>query len=190
MDPVAGHQHHGSLSRRADSNSARHSFLPVNPRMSIESRCRWRRPRAAPVQRDAARPRGRDRHRSSPPAVRPAARFRPFRPPEHLLELFSNINDILKWDVMGRYKDISLGKFLTYFLGEEANSASILTQLPLNTDWIELLSARMVTHECSRGGPDLVLPEETKHDYWGSDEHSSSGRDEDNDSDISMFGDL
>ncbi len=32
-----------------------------------------------------------------------------------------------------------------------------------------------------------MLPEETTHDYWGSDEYS---RDEDNDSDKSMFGDL
>ncbi len=109
---------------------------------------------------------------------------------QHLLELFSNINDILKRDSTDRYKDISLGKFLSYFLGEESNSPSILTQLPLNTDWIELLTARMLTHERSGGGPDLVLPEETTHDYWGSEEQSSGGRDEDNDSDKSMFGDL
>ncbi len=106
---------------------------------------------------------------------------------QHILELLTNINDILKRDGMDRFKNITLSKFLTYFLGEEANSPTIVTQLPLNTDWIELLSARMVAHECNRGGLDLVLSEEMTCDYWASDELSSG---EDNDSSKSMFGDL
>ncbi len=109
---------------------------------------------------------------------------------QHILELFSNINDILKRDQTNRYKDISLGKFLSYFLGEEPNAPTIITQLPLNTDWIELLSTRMVTHERNGGGPELVVVDETTHDYWGSDEHSSDDRDEDNDSDKPMFENL
>ncbi len=109
---------------------------------------------------------------------------------QHILEIFSNINDILKWELSDLYKDISLGKFLSYFLGQEPNAPTILTQLPLNTDWIDLLSARMITHKRSGGGPDLILPEETTHDYWVSDEHSSNVEDEDNDSNRSMFGDL
>ncbi len=106
---------------------------------------------------------------------------------QHLLEFFCNVKDILKRNEGDRYKSVSLVDFLSYFFGEAPN---ILTHLPLNTEWIELLAGRMLTHERSGGGPELVVVEETTHDYWGSDEHSSGGRDEDNDSDKHMFEDL
>ncbi len=102
----------------------------------------------------------------------------------HTPYVLSEINETLKNDMNGRFENVTLVEFLTWFSGENGRP-NVITQLALNKNWLDILSAKTFVHEHG-------MIEDFNNDVWNMTYLPSDDEDvgSSNDSNRSIFGDV